>query len=47
MNKLKYFPQIDSLRAISVIGVIIYHLEINFFETKLFPGGYVGVDIFF
>tara|TARA_B100001057_G_scaffold237100_1_gene237444 strand:- start:4192 stop:6219 length:2028 start_codon:yes stop_codon:yes gene_type:complete len=47
MNKLKYLPQIDSLRAISVIGVIIYHLEINFFDTKLFSGGYVGVDIFF
>jgi len=47
MNKLKYLPQIDSLRAISVIGVIIYHLDINFFETKIFSGGYVGVDIFF
>ena len=47
MSKLKYLPQIDSLRAISVVGVIIYHLEINLFKTRIFSGGYIGVDIFF
>ena len=29
--KLKYRPEIDSLRAISVLGVIIYHSKIYFF----------------
>ena len=33
---------IDSLRAIAVLAVIIYHLR----ESTL-PGGFVGVDIFF
>lgn len=33
---------IDSLRAISIISVIIYHLDSSFF-----PLGYLGVDIFF
>ena len=42
-----YHPEIDSLRAISVIGVIIYHAKIYFFGHLFFAGGYYGVDIFF
>jgi peptidoglycan/LPS O-acetylase OafA/YrhL len=42
-----YSPEIDSLRAISVIGVIIYHAKIYFFGHLFFAGGYYGVDIFF
>lgn len=42
-----YRPEIDSLRAISVIGVIIYHAKIYFFGHIFFAGGYYGVDIFF
>ena len=45
--KIRYRPEIDSLRAISVIAVIIYHAKINFFGSQLFAGGYLGVDIFF
>ena len=37
-----YRKDIDGLRAISVIAVILFHSEIN-----LFQGGFVGVDIFF
>ena len=37
-----YRPDIDGLRAISVLGVIFYHLDPN-----LLGGGYVGVDVFF
>ena len=33
---------IQGLRGLSVILVILYHAELNFFE-----GGFVGVDIFF
>ena len=40
--KLKYRPEIDSLRAIAVIAVIIYHAKINLFGYQLFPGGYLG-----
>ena len=42
-----YRPEIDSLRALSVVAVIIYHAKIYFFGHLFFPGGYYGVDIFF
>ena len=45
--QLKYRPEIDSLRAISVLGVIVYHSKIYFFGELFFQGGYFGVDIFF
>ncbi|EOX4866044.1 acyltransferase family protein [Haemophilus influenzae] len=42
MSSIKYRPEIDGLRAIAVISVIIYHLN----ESWL-SGGFLGVDIFF
>jgi len=47
MIKLKYRPEIDALRAIAVMAVIIYHAKIYFLGNLLFPGGFLGVDIFF
>ena len=44
--KIKYRPEIDGLRAIGVISVLIYHANINFFGFNL-NGGFLGVDIFF
>ena len=38
----RYRPEIDGLRAIAIIAVIINH-----FNSKILPGGYLGVDIFF
>lgn len=38
----RYRPEIDGLRALAVIAVIIYH-----FNKEVLPGGYLGVDIFF
>ncbi len=38
----EHYHQIDSLRAIAVIGVIAYHLGLSWV-----PGGFLGVDLFF
>ena len=42
MNHLKYRPEIDGIRAIAVVSVVLFHLEFKFI-----PGGFVGVDVFF
>ena len=39
---MKYRREIDGLRALAIIPIILYHAGI-----KIFSGGYVGVDIFF
>jgi peptidoglycan/LPS O-acetylase OafA/YrhL len=35
-------PGLDELRALAVLGVIAYHLQLGFA-----PGGLLGVDVFF
>ena len=45
--KLSYRPEIDGLRAIAVGAVILYHSKINFLNSEIFQGGFIGVDIFF
>jgi peptidoglycan/LPS O-acetylase OafA/YrhL len=44
--KLSYRPEIDGLRAIAIISVIIYHLELKIFGYQFFKGGFIGVDLF-
>jgi peptidoglycan/LPS O-acetylase OafA/YrhL len=41
-KNLGYRPEIDGLRAVAVILVMLFHAEVG-----LVPGGFVGVDVFF
>jgi len=41
MSKTKNRPEIDGLRAVAVIPVVLYHAGLGI------KGGYVGVDVFF
>jgi peptidoglycan/LPS O-acetylase OafA/YrhL len=39
---MKYRPEIDGVRALAVIAVIVFHANPN-----VLPGGFIGVDVFF
>ena len=39
---MKYRPEIDGLRALAIIPVILFHAGFT-----AFSGGFVGVDVFF
>lgn len=41
-SSIGYRPEIDGLRAIAVLSVILFHAEL----IRL-PGGFFGVDVFF
>lgn len=40
-HSLAYRPEIDGLRALAVVAVVLFHASLKC------PGGYVGVDVFF
>ncbi|MFM1540209.1 acyltransferase family protein [Helcococcus ovis] len=40
--KRRYISGIDFLKAIAIISVVLYHIN-----SKMFPGGFIGVDLFF
>jgi peptidoglycan/LPS O-acetylase OafA/YrhL len=38
----EYRPDIDGLRTVAIVPVILFHAY-----SLLYPGGFIGVDIFF
>ena len=44
---MKYRADIDGLRAVAVLAVFAYHLDVKVAGRDLLPGGFLGVDIFF
>lgn len=40
--RLPYMPDLDGLRALAVIAVLLYHAELPWI-----PGGFLGVEVFF
>lgn len=44
---IHYRPEIDGLRALAVLSVMIYHADLTIGGMALFKGGFFGVDVFF
>ena len=43
---MEYRKDLDGLRALSIIFVVLFHSEVDIFN-QIFRGGFIGVDIFF
>lgn len=46
-KNIGYRAELDGLRAIAVLAVILFHAKFNVSGENIFTGGFLGVDIFF
>ncbi len=44
---MTYRPEIDGLRTIAVVSVVLYHADLAVSGQNVLAGGFLGVDIFF
>ena len=44
---MRYRPEIDGMRALAVLAVVLYHADFSIRGWRLATGGFVGVDVFF
>lgn len=44
---LRYRPEIDGLRAVAVLAVVVYHARFPWGTDIVLSGGFLGVDVFF
>ncbi len=44
---IRYRPEIDGLRTVAVLSVIVYHAEFVLAGHNVLSGGFFGVDVFF
>ena len=49
VNKMNtaYKAEVTGLRAVAIGALILYNAQISFFGFNLFPGGFIGIDLFF
>ena len=47
INKNIFRLDIEALRGLSVILVILYHFKLSILDYQIIKGGFIGVDIFF
>ncbi|TDO95992.1 acyltransferase family protein [Marinomonas balearica] len=45
-NKIYYRPEVDGLRAVAILFVLIYHAGFSYNGEAILKGGYIGVDVF-
>ncbi len=47
LSKFTHRADINGLRAIALVSIILFHAQLVLFGRDWFEGGFIGVDIFF